>query len=217
MKAIIIGSTGLIGNELLHILENDNYFDQIELWVRKPIQIQNNKINTRIIDFNKIDEIVKVEADVVFSCIGTTIKNAKTKEAFRNVDFDITINIGKVLAKSEIKKLIIVSSLGADKNSNNFYLKTKGEMEYAVSQLNILSIIFMRPSMLLGDRSEFRFGEIIGKYMMQIFSFLFFGKFRKNKAIHAYTVAKAMFRAAKTNFSGIKVLESDEIEIIANN
>ncbi len=218
MKALIIGSTGLIGNELLNILENDNYFDKIELWVRKYTNGNNsNKINTRIIDFNKISEIDKIEADVVFCCVGTTIKKAKTKEAFRKVDFNIPIDIAMLSEKSKIKKLIIISSLGAEKESKNFYLKTKGEMEFAVSQLNILSIILMRPSMLLGNRNEFRFGEIIGKYIMQILSFLFFGKFRKYKAIHAKTVALAMIKAAKTNFSGIKVFESDEIEKIAGN
>jgi uncharacterized protein YbjT (DUF2867 family) len=218
MKALIIGSTGLIGNELLNILENDNYFDKIELWVRKYTNGNNsNKINTRIIDFNKISEIEKIEADVVFCCVGTTIKKAKTKEAFRKVDFDIPIDIAMLSEKSKIKKLIIISSLGAEKESKNFYLKTKGEMEFAVSQLNILSIILIRPSMLLGNRNEFRFGEIIGKNIMQILSFLFFGKFRKYKAIHAKTVALAMIKAAKTNFSGIKVFESDEIEKIAGN
>lgn len=217
MKALIIGSTGLIGNELLNILENDTDFEKIELWLRKPLENKNSKINARIIEFNKIAEIENIDADVVFCCVGTTINKAKTKEAFRNVDFDIPVNIALLSEKSKVKKLIIISSLGAKKESKNFYLKTKGEMEFAVSQLNIFSIIFLQPSMLLGNRSEFRLGEIIGKYIMQIFSFLFFGKFRKYKAIHAKTVALAMIKAAKTNFLGIKVFESDEIEKIAGN
>lgn len=217
MKALIIGSTGLIGNELLNILENDNDFEKIELWLRKPLENKNSKINARIIEFNKIAEIENIDADVVFCCVGTTINKAKTKEAFRNVDFDIPVNIALLSEKSKVKKLIIISSLGAKKESKNFYLKTKGEMEFVVSQLNIFSIIFLQPSMLLGNRSEFRLGEIIGKYIMQIFSFLFFGKFRKYKAIHAKTVALAMIKAAKTNFSGIKVFESNEIEKIAGN
>ena len=164
------------------------------------------------VDFERITENEFINADVVFCCVGTTIKKAKTREAFRKVDFDIPVNLAKLCANSNIQKLIIISSLGADRESKNNYLKTKGEMEYAVSQYNIHSIVFLRPSILLGNRNEFRLGEIIGKIIIQLLGFLLLGKNRKYRGIRAMKVAKAMLNIAKNNTKGIRILESNEIE-----
>lgn len=216
MKALIVGATGLIGNELLHLLENDNTFTEIEIWVRKTIHFNSNKLKVKITDFDNLSDLQDFSADVVFCCVGTTIKKAKSKENFRKVDFEIPVKISGIVEKAGIQKYIIVSSVGADKDSDNFYLKTKGQMEEAISQKSINSVIFMRPSILLGNRKEFRFGEIIGKYIMQLAGFMIIGKLKKYRAIHANTVAKAMIYAAKSNYSGINILEYNEIKKMAN-
>jgi uncharacterized protein YbjT (DUF2867 family) len=212
MKAIIIGATGLIGQNFLSLLEIDEYFTEIDIWLRKPIKIDSSKVKIKHVDFERITENEFIHADVVFCCVGTTIKKAKTRDAFLKVDFDIPVNLAKLCANSNIQKLIIISSLGADRESKNNYLKTKGEMEYAVSQYNIPSIVFLRPSILLGNRNEFRLGEIIGKIIIQLLGFLLLGKNRKYRGIRAMKVAKAMLNIAKNNTKGIRILESNEIE-----
>ncbi len=214
MKALIIGASGLIGQHLLSLLEIDDYFNEIELWLRKPIEIISSKVKIKLIDFEKITETESIHADVVFCCVGNTIKKAKTREAFRKVDFDIPVNIAKLCVNSNTHKLIIISSIGAERESKNNYLKTKGEMEYAVSQYNIPSIVFLRPSILLGNRNEFRLGEIIGKIIIQLLGFLLLGKYRKYRGIKALSVAKVMLSIAKHNTKGIRIMESDEIEKI---
>ena len=214
MKALIIGVTGLIGQNFLSLLEIDEYFTEIEIWLRKPIKIDSSKVKIKHVDFERITENESICADVVFCCVGTTIKKAKTREAFRKVDFDIPVNLAKLCTNSNIQKLIIISSLGADRESKNNYLKTKGEMEYAVSQYNIPSIVFLRPSILLGDRNEFRLGEIIGKIIIQLLGFLLLGKNRKYRGIKAIRVAKAMLSIAKDNTKGTRILESNEIEML---
>lgn len=216
MKALIVGATGLIGNELLQLLENDKTFTEIEIWVRKTINFNSNKLKVKITDFDNLSDLQDFWADVVFCCVGTTIKKAMSKENFRKVDFDIPVNIAGIVEKAGIQKYIIVSSVGADKDSDNFYLKTKGLMEEAISQKSIYSIIFMHPSILLGNRKEFRFGEIIGKYIMQLAGFMLIANLKKYHSIHANTVAKAMIYAAKSDLYGIHTLEYTEIKKMSN-
>ncbi len=103
------------------------------------------------------------------------------------------------------------SSLGADASSSNFYLKTKGEIEHAIEQLHFNSFIVLRPSMLLGNRLEFRLGETIGKVVMRSLSFLFIGKLKRYKAIHVEKVAEAMIKAVKLNKSGFVIIENEEM------
>ena len=216
MKALIVGATGLIGNELLQLLENDKTFTEIEIWVRKTIHFNSNKLKVKITDFDNLSDLQDFWADVVFCCVGTTIKKAKSKENFRKVDFDIPVNIAGIVEKAGIQKYIIVSSVGADKDSDNFYLKTKGLMEEAISQKSIYSVIFMHPSILSGNRKEFRFGEIIGKYIMQLAGFMLIANLKKYRSIHANTVAKAMIYAAKSDLYGIHTLEYTEIKKMSN-
>ncbi len=209
MKAIIIGATGLIGSNLLKILEKDNYYDEIEVWVRKSFFTATSKTKTKIIDFDQLPDTITGQH--VFCCVGSTIKKAKTKEAFRKVDFDIPVNIAKLCQKAAVEKLFVISSLGANQFSNNNYLKTKGEMESVISQLNIPTVTFLRPSILLGKRNEFRLGELIGKLMIRGIGIFFFGKLKKYRGIAASTVASAMCKLAKDNTVGKRIIESDEI------
>ncbi|MFZ4400038.1 MAG: NAD-dependent epimerase/dehydratase family protein [Bacteroidales bacterium] len=210
MKAIIIGASGLIGKKLLSLIENDNYFDIIEVWARKPLKTNNHKTVVKIIDFNQFPDMTDTNA--VFCCIGTTIKKAGSQEAFRKVDFDIPVSIAEQCQKSKVEKLFVISSLGANQASGNNYLKTKGEMEIALTLFNIPTIIILRPSMLLGKREEFRFGELIGKFIIQFIGFFLLGKMKKYRGIQALTVAHSMLNIAKKSNTGITILESDKIE-----
>lgn len=211
-KALLIGASGLIGCNLLQLLLNDEQYSEVVLWSRNNIELAHPKLTEKVIDFDSDENIPTENFDVIFCCLGTTIHKAKTQEQFYKVDHDYVVELARYAEKSGVSKFIVVSSLGAKKESSNFYLRTKGEMEYDVSQFKIPSIIFLRPSMLMGKRKEFRFGELIGKGFMKTIGFLFIGKY---KGIHAKTVAEAMVRLAKKNIEGKFIFESDQIAKIS--
>lgn len=214
-KALLVGASGLIGSNLLQLLLNDEQYSEVVLWSRNNIELTHPKLTEKVIDFDSVENIPTENFDVIFCCLGTTIHNAKTQEQFYKVDHDYVVELARYAEKSGISKFIIISSIGAKKESSNFYLRTKGEMEYDVGQFKIPSIIFLRPSMLMGKRKEFRFGEMIGKGFMKTFGFLFIGKMKKYKGIHAKTVTEAMVRLAKRNIEGRFIFDSDQIAKIS--
>lgn len=210
-KALLLGSSGLIGSQCLKQLMEDDYFSAIEIWVRTSSGLENPKIKETIINFNEIANLPCIDAKIVFCCLGTTIKNAKTKEAFKKVDYDYVVKLAKLAEKSGVEKFLVISSIGANAQSKNFYLRTKGEMEETITQCQIPSIFILRPSILFGKRKEFRLGEKMGKLMMRLFTYFLFGRMKKYRGIEASTVAKAMINLAKETNLGVQKLESNEI------
>ena len=212
MTATLIGATGLIGNELLQELLADNYFATIRLLVRKPLKKMDVRIETKLIDFNDPESFkLGIEgSDAFFVAVGTTQSKVKgDKAAYRKVDYDIPVRAAQFCKETGCENFILVSSAGADANSNNFYLKLKGEVEEAVKKMQVKSVHIMRPSILLGNRKEFRLGEKIGKAVMKTFSFLVPAKY---KPIFANDVARAMLCAAKKNEAGFWIYEYGEIK-----
>ncbi len=212
MTATIIGATGLIGNYLLDELLNDPYFETVRIVIRRPIDITHPKLEKKIIDFDDSDSLLVAlsNSDAVFCAIGTTQKKVKgDKEAYRKIDFDIPVKIARFSKMVGCEKFILVSSVGANSKSKNFYLQLKGEVEDVVKTVDLRSVHIMQPSFLLGERKEFRIGEVIGKPLMQIFSFAIPKKY---KAIQAKEVAKAMTAASKKNEEGIFVYEYEQIK-----
>lgn len=215
--ALIIGSTGLIGSHLLELLLESNEYEKVITFVKRDSGIQHPKLKQHIIDFDKPETFRKlVIGDDFFCTIGTTIKNAGSQEAFRKVDFEYPKEFADKALQNNVKQFLIISSLGADANSGNFYLKTKGEIQDFLKECIFESITVLQPSLLLGNRKEFRLGEKIGSFFMKLFSFLFIGSIKKYKPIQAEDVAKAMFSMAQKNHKGFHILESDTIQKIAN-
>lgn len=150
--------------------------------------------------------------DCIFCCIGTTQNKVKgDKNAYRKVDFDIPVNAAKMGKDAGFKNYLLVSSVGANARSSNFYLQLKGEVEKKIAELNFASFHVFRPSILLGERKEFRLGEIIGKSVIQMISGLFLGNLRKYKGIKAADVAKAMIAAAKSHKKGMLTYHYNEM------
>lgn len=210
--ALIAGASGLVGSCVLSLLTADNAFTRIKLITRKPLAVNSEKISEIIVDFNELNQFSqRLAADVVFCCLGTTIKTAGSQANFRKVDFTYCLELAKATKAQGAKQFIFVSSLGADDKSSNFYLRTKGEIETAITALNFDSFCILRPSMLLGNRKETRPGEIIGKVFMQATGFLFAGPLKKYKAIEAQTVARCMVELAKNPEPGKLIFESNLI------
>lgn len=211
--ALIAGATGLVGKSLLRqLLANDQY-DKIIVITRRPIDNTDPKLVQQLVDFDTIETLkLSQPVDDVYCALGTTIKTAGSQDAFYKVDFTYVVNLGKWCATNGIKKFLIVSAMGANAKSGIFYNRVKGEMEAAVSQLNIEQIHVFRPSLLMGNRSEKRGGEKIAQLVMGSLGFLFVGPLLNYKGIHSEVVAKSMIMSAKADTKGFTVYESGEMQ-----
>ncbi len=210
--ALIAGASGLVGSYCLDYLLQSDRYEKVICVTRRAIANSSPKLHQVIADINNLAEKLKdIKADDVYCCIGTTIKKAGSKEAFKMVDFTYVKILAEQTKFKGATSFAVVSSIGANAASSNFYLRTKGEMENAVKACGFAKTIILRPSMLLGTRKEFRLGEEIGKVFMKALSFLFIGKLKRYNAIDASLVAKALINYTQKDFAGVKVVENDEI------
>ena len=215
--AIVLGASGLVGNEVLNLLLSNDDYASVKVFVRKSLQIVHPKLREHIIDFNSVASYTEIiKGDCVFCCLGTTIKTAGSQKAFIKVDHDLPVEFAKIVKQNGCEKFLLISSLGANKTSSNFYLKVKGQVETDIDSIRFKRLLIFHPSMLLGNRKEKRTGENLGKFLMKLFSFIFIGKLKKYKAIEASAVARAMVRSSKSEMKGTQILESDEIQSIGN-
>jgi len=214
--ALIFGSTGLVGSDLLTLLLKDDYYTAIKIFARSKININDPKVEIINIDFNKLNEYSHlIKGDDCFFCIGTTKKQTPNKEEYRNIEYNFPVIIGEIAKNNNVRSFMYVSSLGSNPNTKNTYLKNKGEAEKFLKKLNFSQLSIIRPSFLLGDRKEFRLGEIIGKKIFKKSSFLFQGSLRKFRAIESKDVAKAMIIISKKNYQDI-YFDSGYLQDISN-
>lgn len=213
--AVVIGATGLIGNHVVEALLNDSTFTIIRTLTRRPLAIIHQKLQQHIVNFNDLNNYKEKfgEGDVIFCCIGTTQKKVKGDNAlYEKIDFDIPVNAAEIGIANNFKKYLIVSAVGANENSSNFYLKLKGKTENAIKQFAFESIGIFQPSILLGNRKEVRRSEKIMQKIMKLFSRLLLGSFKKYRAIDAKDVAKAMVQASKENNPGVHYFDFAEMK-----
>ncbi|MCP9769009.1 NAD-dependent epimerase/dehydratase family protein [Lacihabitans sp. LS3-19] len=209
MKAIILGSTGLIGSTLISKLDADASFTEVIALVRKKTDKNFSKAKEVVFDFENPTDSVFEGIDIIFCCLGTTIKKAGSKEAFRKVDFEYPLVTAQLAKNKGVGKYAIVTAMGADKSSAIFYNKVKGEIESELEKLNFPSLGIFRPSMLLGERKEFRLGEKIGQMAMKALAFLIPANY---KAIQGSKVAEAMVKFSKqTQNSEKEIIFSGEM------
>jgi uncharacterized protein YbjT (DUF2867 family) len=212
LTALVFGAGGLTGKILTEKLLNDPSFSHVRIFSRRKSGFTHPKAEEVVVNFNDENSLAhQLQGDVLFCCLGTTIRTAGSKEAFEKVDYHYPAMLSGLAAKNGVQKFLMISSLGADKDSSNFYYRTKGRAEEAVTKSSIPSVYFFRPSMLLGKREEFRLGEMTGKVVMRIFSFLFIGKLKKYRAVPAAKVADAMIWFSLHGEDKVRVVENDEI------
>jgi uncharacterized protein YbjT (DUF2867 family) len=211
-QVTLFGATGLIGGYLLEFLLKDSDIHLINLVGRKPFHLQHDKINNIVIDFEDFNSILNSVSgsEIVFVSIGTTMSKVNgDKLKYKSVDFDIIFNIAKACKQKNVRQLIYVSSLGANSNSSNFYLRLKGEIDEAVAELNLNSTSVFRPSVLLGKRNESRPGEKILQFVMPLLDFIIPSD---SKAIKAEDVAKSMLNISKNYKSGFHIFQYNQIK-----
>ena len=215
--ALVFGSSGLVGGNLLNqLIENDNY-NKIKIFVRSEPEINDPKVEIIKTDFNNLENHKEViRGDDCFFCIGTTKQNSPDKSEYRRVELDVPKQVAQIAKSNLVNSFVFVSSGYADPKSSGDYLKFKGEVEEELKRLNFPKLGIMRPSFLLGDRKEKRVGEKIGIFVFKLLSPLLLGPLKKMKPIHSATVAKAMISSANKNLEK-NVFESNEIaELVLN-
>lgn len=209
MKALVIGATGATGKDLVKQLLSDKDFEQVDVFVRKPLAIQNEKLKTHIVDFEKPEEWKdSVKGDVAFSCLGTTLKDAGSKEAQRKVDYDYQFQFAKAAKDNNVEDYILVSAYGANPQSKIFYSKMKGELEDAVKKLHFNKITIFKPGMLERKDSE-RSGEVLGSRIIKFANKL--GLFESHKPLPTDVLAKAMINSSKIKSNGYSSIKLGNI------
>jgi uncharacterized protein YbjT (DUF2867 family) len=212
-KALIVGASGLVGGELVRELLQAPGYEKVTVFVRRPLPLQNPKLEQVTVDFDRLDQYADhlQGIDHVFCCLGTTIKVAGSQEAFRRVDYTYPLELAKLAKQAQVEKFLIITALGSNPNSKVFYNRVKGEVEQAITALQLPSLTIVRPSLLLGDRQEFRLGERIGAVFAQAFAFATPKNYR---AIHVRTVARALARLAQQPGTGTQIHESGELQLL---
>ena len=209
--ALLFGSSGLIGGHLLSKLIKNNDYNKIKLFVRSEPKINDSKIEIIKTDFyNLKNHKEDIKGNDCFYCIGTTKKNSSDKNEYKKIERDIPIEIAQIAKINLVNSFIYVSSGFANPKNSGAYLRYKGEVEEELKKLNFTKLGIMRPSFLMGNRKEKRFGEKIGIFLFKLLSPLFLGPLKKMKPIHSEIVANAMIKVANEDIQQ-SVFESNEI------
>jgi uncharacterized protein YbjT (DUF2867 family) len=193
--ALVLGSSGLVGARCVaHLLASTTY-RQITCLVRRPqatVEPRSDRLRERVVDFDALTAAEVDAVDDVYSALGSTMKKAGSREAFRRVDFTIPFDVARLAIAKGAKRIALVSSVGADARSSNFYLKTKGELEEALAALSLKALHVFRPSLLVGDRTESRPGEAVATAVGRAAGALLLGGLRKYRPIDVDRIACAM-------------------------
>ena len=214
MKALIIGATGATGKDLVDLLLQDSAFDAIHVFVRRPLTISDPLITTHIVDFEKIDTWKsEIRGDVLFSCLGTTLRAAGSQEAQWKVDYDYQFNVAKAAHDNGVETIVLMSSVGANPQSSFFYPKMKGKLEEAVKLLGFPNTIIVRPPSLIRKNSD-RWGEKVCVVVLKALNKV--GILRSMKPMSTEAVAKAMLTCS-LHMKGQQVVESRQLRMLAGN
>lgn len=211
--AVVAGATGLVGRACLDYLCTSNRYRKIVALARRPIDRRVTTLEVRQVDFSRLDEIDDLgPVDVAFCALGTTIATAGSQEAFRRVDHDYALAFARFAYRGGARRFVLVSSVGADASSSNFYLRVKGEVEDALRGMPFEAVAILQPGLLLGDRAESRPGEAVARAVAPFFNPLLVGPLAKYRSVRADSVAAAMVAAAESDRAGAYVLDVSEIE-----
>lgn len=211
--ALVAGASGLVGSELLSLLLAGDYYSRVIAVGRRKLDMEHPRLEQRIIAFDHLEKEI-IKASHIYCCLGTTMKKAGSREQFRKVDYAYPLQLASAALKQGAEQYLLVTALGADKNSKIFYNRIKGETEVAVARLPFRALHIFRPSLLLGHRKETRTGEGIAQFASRFLSFLMVGPLKKYRPISAETVARGMYEIARREVSGIYIFESDKIKLI---
>lgn len=216
--ALLAGASGLVGGHVLRLLLEDRGYQRVTVLGRRELPLRHQKLAQRVVDFDQLAAVTDFpRVHDVFCCLGTTMKQAGSPQAFRTVDFTYVVELARVAVRHRASQFLMVTALGADPGSRAFYSRVKGEVEEAVTRLRFDGIQIFRPSLLVGKRAERRLGEQVALVLGGLTSWALVGPLRKYRPIAAETVARAMVRIAREAPRGVHVYPSNEIVPLAAN
>ncbi|HEY0829236.1 MAG TPA: oxidoreductase [Bacilli bacterium] len=215
-SALIIGASGFIGGELLKQVLNQTHYTKVTILTRKHLEVKHPKLKQYVVNFDVLPQYKDhFKVDHVFCCLGTTMKTAKSRAAFKKVDLEYPLQSAKLAKEGQAGTFLMVSAMGADVSSKIFYNQVKGAAERAINELRLPSLHIFRPSLLLGDRQEFRVAERIAAMATKVLFFIWKGPLEKYKPIEAAAVARAMMLVARHPSPGTHIHESSKIAALA--
>lgn len=213
--ANVVGATGLTGSKLVPMLLGDDRFEKVRIFVRRDSGWNHPKLEQVIVDFSQPGLWkAKVTGDILFSALGTTLKQAGSKEKEYEVDFTYNLNFARIAKENGIAIYILISSIGANPRSSLFYTRMKGELDEAVAKLGFQHLAILRPSSLVGERKENRMAE---KFSVPILNVITNFILKQYRPIDAALVARAMINVAFNPVPGKIILEAKEVFSLAGN
>lgn len=214
--AILLGASGLVGGYCLQTLLVDPACERITLLTRRElVAVRHPRLVQRVVNFDALTLADFASGEVVYCALGTTMRKAGSKEAFRHVDVEYPLVAARFGRQAGARQFVLVSSVGANAAAKNFYLRTKGEIEQDIGRMGFEGFHIFRPSLLLGKREEFRLGERLAMIVMPVLNLAMVGGLRRYRAIPAAMVGRAMVVATRDSQSGTFVYEYDAITKLA--
>lgn len=215
--ALVFGATGLVGGHLVNFLLLHPVYEKVVVFVRRPMDVEHAKLVQHVIDFDRPESYRElVKGDDIFCCLGTTMAKAGSKAAFFKVDYTYAWQAAKMASENQVNQLLVVSSVGANANSLFYYSKVKGQLEDALQRLPFWSTHIFRPSLLLGERNENRWGEQVAGRIGKVLDRFTGGLLTKYRPIEADVVAKAMVSAAQGMKPGIHYYPSHWLQALSS-
>lgn len=214
-KAIIAGASGLIGSNLVNILLEAPQYAEVLVIVRKELPIQHKKLVQLVINFDELDKhAAAITGHAIFSCLGTTKAQTPDKDQYRKIDHDYPLQLAQLAKQNGVEQFHVVTALGANKNSSAFYLKLKGDLEFALQKLGLKTLHIYQPAMLMGERERSRLLEKIATGVFKVIDPLLVGGLKKYRSVKGSTVAHAMFKKSLESATGTFIYTSDKIHTI---
>ena len=167
-KALILGATGVVGGELVRLLCRNENYEKIVVWTRRKLNFSREKLETKIVNFDEIANLPSENFDEIFCALGTTIKQAGSRENFEKVDLTYPLEVAKWGKNSGVKRFILISAPGADANSRAFYLQIKGRAQEQIEKLGFESLQIVHPPLIRGKREHFRLGESLAILLFRL-------------------------------------------------
>ncbi len=215
-RVILVGASGLIGSNLLSELIRSEAISEILLLVRRSTGVSSSKVKELIVNFEEPNSYsVDIQADIIYSCLGTTKSETPDSSLYRQIDLEYPLNLAKLGQKNGVAQFHIISSLGADTGSSNSYLKLKGELEQELKKLTMPSLHIYQPSFLIGERKKDRLADKIMKPFFRLIDPLLIGSLKKYRSIKAADVARVMLKQSIKNLKGTFTYPSIQIQELA--